>query len=149
MKIVDYFVFSSFSTILIDITCFFLIFYYNHRKEVYMPEKIIVPRPDYLINLERHNVAPDLIKIVTGVRRCGKSTILKMYQDKLRAKGIKEEQILAIDLEDFCNKPLLEKAPKHVDHYTNFLYCVKVYNKYFFVFQIFSICGKQKITLNL
>jgi len=78
-----------------------------------MPEKIIVPRPDYLIDLERHDAAPDLIKIVTGVRRCGKSTILKMYQDKLRAKGIKDEQILAIDLEDFSNKPLLDGAALH------------------------------------
>ena len=42
----------------------------------------IIPRPEYLAALERHRVAPDLIKIVTGVRRCGKSTILKMYQEK-------------------------------------------------------------------
>jgi len=78
-----------------------------------MPERRIISRPDYLIDIERHNVAPDLIKIVTGVRRCGKSTILKMYQDKLREKGVKEEQILAIDLEDFSNKPLLDGAALH------------------------------------
>jgi len=73
----------------------------------------IITRPDYLTDLERHKAAPDLIKIVTGVRRCGKSTILRMYQDKLRAEGVKEEQILAVDLEDFSNKPLLDGAALH------------------------------------
>ena len=73
-----------------------------------MPENKIIPRPDYLAALERHKIAPDLIKMVTGVRRCGKSTILKMYQDKLRSEGIRDEQILAINFEDFENKPLLD-----------------------------------------
>ena len=78
-----------------------------------MPENKILPRPDYLADLERHRVTRDLIKIVTGVRRCGKSTILKMYQEKLRCEGIKNEQILAIDFEDFSNKPLLDGANLH------------------------------------
>ena len=78
-----------------------------------MPEKKIIPRPDYLDNLERHRVTPDLIKIVTGVRRCGKSTILKMFQDKLRSEGIKDGQILAINFEDFANKDLLDGAKLH------------------------------------
>ena len=30
----------------------------------------------------------DLIKIVTGVRRCGKSTLLELYQKELMAQGI-------------------------------------------------------------
>ena len=77
-----------------------------------MPEKMI-PRPDYLADLQRHRVASDLIKMVTGVRRCGKSTILKMFQDKLRGEGVKVKQILAIDFEDFANKPLLEGKELH------------------------------------
>jgi predicted AAA+ superfamily ATPase len=78
-----------------------------------MPENTVIHRPDYLAALERHRVAPDLIKMITGVRRCGKSTILKMYQDKLRSEGIQEEQILAINFEDFANKPLLDGANLH------------------------------------
>ena len=78
-----------------------------------MPEKTVIERPDYLADLERHKIAPDLIKIVTGVRRCGKSTILKMYQDLLRLEGITEEQIHAIDLEDFENKPLWDGGKLH------------------------------------
>ena len=78
-----------------------------------MKEYKIIPRPDYLFNLERQGIVHDLIKMITGVRRCGKSTILKMYQDKLRADGIGEDQILAVNLEDFENKPLLDGAALH------------------------------------
>ena len=73
----------------------------------------IIPRPDYLAALDRHRVAPDLIKMVTGVRRCGKSTILKMYQGKLRREGVGDNQILAVNLEDFANRPLLDGAELH------------------------------------
>ena len=54
-----------------------------------------------------------LIKVVTGVRRCGKSTLLEIYQDYLRANGVKEEQIIAINLEDFDFFALREPAALH------------------------------------
>jgi predicted AAA+ superfamily ATPase len=76
-------------------------------------EKRVISRPGYLAELERHRVAPDLIKIVTGVRRCGKSTLLKMYQDKLRGEGVPEGQILAVNLEDFANRAFLDGAELH------------------------------------
>ena len=72
-----------------------------------------VSRPEYLAELERHRIVPDLIKMVTGVRRCGKSTLLKLYQNKLRVEGIGDKQILAVNLEDFENKPLLDGAKLH------------------------------------
>ncbi|MCL2599901.1 MAG: ATP-binding protein [Treponema sp.] len=78
-----------------------------------MPESRIIHRPDYFASLERHRLSPDLIKIVTGVRRCGKSTLLRMYQDKLRCEGVKDDQILAVNLEDFANKDLLDGAKLH------------------------------------
>ena len=77
------------------------------------PPKKIVSRPGYLAELERHRIVPDLIKMVTGVRRCGKSTLLKLYQNKLRAEGIGDKQILAVNLEDFANRPLLDGAKLH------------------------------------
>lgn len=48
-----------------------------------------------------------LIKVVTGIRRCGKSTLLKQYQEKLLATGVGEEQIISINFEDLDNEPLL------------------------------------------
>lgn len=49
-----------------------------------------------------------LIKIITGVRRCGKSTLLEMFQDELRADGVEDTQILAVNLEDYDNFELRE-----------------------------------------
>lgn len=54
-----------------------------------------------------------LIKVVTGVRRCGKSTLLEIYQDYLRANGVKEEQIIAVNMEDFDFFALREPAALH------------------------------------
>ena len=42
-----------------------------------------------------------LIKVITGVRRCGKSTIMEIFQDYLKSVGISESQILAVNLEDY------------------------------------------------
>lgn len=82
-----------------------------------MSEKTMISRLGYLAELDRHRISKDLIKIVTGVRRCGKSTLLKLYQNKLREEGIKNEQILAINLEDYANKSFLdgEKLHKYVE----------------------------------
>jgi uncharacterized protein len=48
-----------------------------------------------------------LIKVVTGMRRCGKSTLLtKLYRDYLMSVGINENQIIVIDLESIENEHL-------------------------------------------
>jgi predicted AAA+ superfamily ATPase len=78
-----------------------------------MPEIKLIDRPEYMAKLERHRATPDRIKIVTGVRRCGKSTLFKLFQDKLRSEGIKDEQILPINLEDFANRSLLDGRALH------------------------------------
>ena len=41
-----------------------------------------------------------LIKVVTGVRRCGKSTLFELYITYLKKQGVAEEQIIAINMED-------------------------------------------------
>ncbi|MBD5523444.1 MAG: ATP-binding protein [Lachnospiraceae bacterium] len=42
-----------------------------------------------------------LIKVITGVRRCGKSTIMEIFQDYLKSEGIPDNQIIAVNLEDY------------------------------------------------
>ncbi len=54
-----------------------------------------------------------IMKIVVGVRRCGKSTLLEMYQDYLRDQGIEEEQIVTVNLEDFDHYELRDPAKLH------------------------------------
>lgn len=49
----------------------------------------------------------NLIKILTGVRRCGKSTVMQMFRDHLKGDGVKEEQIVFMNFEDFENNKWL------------------------------------------
>ena len=41
----------------------------------------------------------DLIKVITGIRRCGKSVILKQIMNELKENGVKDEQIIYINFE--------------------------------------------------
>jgi predicted AAA+ superfamily ATPase len=59
----------------------------------------MIARQEYLENLIRFR-DKQLIKVVTGIRRCGKSTLFELYQDYLRADGVSDEQIISINLED-------------------------------------------------
>lgn len=49
-----------------------------------------------------------LIKVITGVRRCGKSTLMELYQNYLRKQGVAAEQIISINFEDYDYIDLLE-----------------------------------------
>lgn len=60
---------------------------------------MIIERKEYLNKLITWK-DKQWIKIVTGVRRCGKSVFLKMYQDYLKNNGVKESQIVTIIFED-------------------------------------------------
>ena len=59
----------------------------------------MVKRKEYLARLTAWR-EKQVIKIVSGIRRCGKSTLLLQYIDWLKASGVSEEQILSINLED-------------------------------------------------
>lgn len=61
--------------------------------------KELVERPVYLEQLIRFR-EKDLIKIVTGIRRCGKSTLFDLYCDYLKKEGVEDRQIIRINLED-------------------------------------------------
>ena len=55
----------------------------------------------------------ELIKIVTGVRRCGKSTLFDLYIERLKADGVTNEQIVFINLEDEDFSELLDYKKLH------------------------------------
>jgi len=61
----------------------------------------LINRPEYIEKLNSWFDQTDLVKIVTGVRRCGKSKLLKLFQEELiTQKGISEAQIVDINLEN-------------------------------------------------
>ena len=88
----------------------------------------------------------DLIKVITGIRRCGKSVILTQIMDELKTTGIKEEQIIYInfELKKYSNikndddlylyiKEMLNKDIKYYlffDEIQNILYWEKTINSF-------------------
>lgn len=54
-----------------------------------------------------------LIKVVTGVRRCGKSTLLQQFQEQLQQQGVESSQIISINFEKLEYEPLLEYHKLH------------------------------------
>ena len=55
----------------------------------------------------------EMIKVVTGVRRCGKSTLFDLYIEHLKAGGVSDEQIVFVNLEDEDNAELLDHKKLH------------------------------------
>ena len=59
----------------------------------------MIERTEYLEELKRWK-DKDLIKVITGIRRCGKSTLFELYMNFLKENNINDEQIIHINLED-------------------------------------------------
>lgn len=67
----------------------------------------MVKRKEYLNKLIEWK-DEQVIKVVTGIRRCGKSTLLLQYQDYLRENGVTDEQIISLNFEELENEDLLD-----------------------------------------
>ena len=63
----------------------------------------MIERKEYLEKLKKWK-DKDLIKIITGIRRCGKSTLFELYIDYLKSIGIEDNHIISINLEDPDNE---------------------------------------------
>lgn len=58
-----------------------------------------IKREDYL-SILRNFKDQQIIKVITGIRRCGKSTLLELFQDYLKENGVEDNQIISINFED-------------------------------------------------
>lgn len=65
----------------------------------------LIERPAYLNELIE-NKDVDLIKIITGIRRCGKSSLLELFRQYLVESGVEEERIIHMNLESLKYSPL-------------------------------------------
>ena len=59
----------------------------------------MIERVEYLEKLKKWK-DKDLIKVVTGIRRCGKSTLFELYINYLKSIGIDDNHIISINLEN-------------------------------------------------
>ncbi len=67
----------------------------------------MVLRDEYFSQLEAFR-EKKVIKVFTGLRRCGKSFLMQQFIEKLRAEGISDKQIIYFRLDDMENEPLLD-----------------------------------------
>ena len=58
----------------------------------------MIERKEYLEELKKWK-DKDLIKVITGIRRCGKSTLFELYIDYLKNSGVEEDHIISLNLE--------------------------------------------------
>ena len=67
--------------------------------------KTIIPRSNYLNWLAEYR-DKNLIKVITGMRRSGKSTILRLFADSLMSEGVGENRIVFVNFEELENEEL-------------------------------------------
>lgn len=67
----------------------------------------MIERKEYMALLDKWR-DKKVIKVVTGIRRCGKSSLLRMFREKLLAEGVSESQVLELNFEDLDNEQYLD-----------------------------------------
>ena len=67
----------------------------------------MIQRKEYLDLLKKWK-DEQVIKVITGIRRCGKSTLLNLYQDYLRTQGVADDQIVYVNFEELEYEDLLD-----------------------------------------
>lgn len=72
----------------------------------------IIKRTNYLDKLIAFK-DKKLIKVITGIRRCGKSTLMEIFQSYLHEQGITQEQIVSLNFEDYDYYDLREPRNLH------------------------------------
>ena len=72
----------------------------------------MIKRETYLSRI-RPFIGGELIKVLTGIRRSGKSVMLKLIQDELLASGVLPGQIISLNFENMSNANLCSAAALH------------------------------------
>lgn len=115
----------------------------------------IIARPQYIKELLLFKDT-DLIKILTGVRRCGKSTVFELYAEELKKQGILPEQIQIIKLEEEENSALWDyrKLHRHImdnlaEGKKNYIFLDEIQNVENFEKTVRSLYEKKNIDIYL
>ncbi|MCL1920021.1 MAG: ATP-binding protein [Kiritimatiellaeota bacterium] len=110
-----------------------------------MKAKRLVERRRYMQRL-RDLKDRDVIKVITGVRRAGKSTLLQMFADELRQKGVTRKQIQFYNFEDLETLALGDIFQVHT-HIKNRLVADKM--NYIFLDEVQNVADFQRLVDSL
>jgi predicted AAA+ superfamily ATPase len=102
----------------------------------------IIERTDYLESLQNVRLMPD-IKVITGIRRAGKSELIRTYMEWIR-KTDKKANIIFIDFTSLAAEPLQEYHALH--NYIEEQYKAKK-NNYVFIDEV-QMCTKFELAIN-
>lgn len=101
----------------------------------------MVERKEYLERLAQWK-DEQVIKVITGIRRCGKSTLLLQYQTWLKANGVSAEQIVSVNFEELEYEELLDYR-KLYEYLKNHLCIGK--KTYIFLDEIQKVTAFEKV----
>ena len=105
----------------------------------------MVERKEYLEQLAQWK-DEQVIKVITGIRRCGKSTLLLQYQTWLKANGVSADQIVSVNFEELEYEELLDYR-KLYEYLKNHL-CVGK-KTYIFLDEIQKVAAFEKVVDSL
>lgn len=117
--------------------------HYNAFEVIFME---LIPRPKAMDFLWRWH-AKDIIKVVSGLRRGGKSTLLKLFKEELLSRGAKQEAIQFLNFEDLSYEELCQDYHKLYHYLVNHLQ-PDVMN-YIFLDEIQNVSGFEKVVDSL
>ena len=103
--------------------------------------EIIYKREDYL-NKIRGFYNDTMIKVITGIRRCGKSYLLKTIIEELKETGVKEKDIIYIELDKKIYKDV--RKPEQLEKLIDSLVLDNDF-KYLFIDEVQNVKGFEKI----
>ena len=114
--------------------------YMDCQKEVHIME--LFCREQYLSKIRGFYHDTDIIKVITGVRRCGKSSLMEMIRDELISDGVNEDRIIYLDLDSRKYRKI-----KIDDEFEEIVDALSISNeiKYLFVDEIQNIQNFEEI----
>lgn len=99
-------------------------------------------RENYLRKIRSFYHETDLIKVITGIRRCGKSCLMQTIAEELRSSGVKEENIVYLNLDKRGFKSI--KTADRLESVIDSL-CTAKGVKYLFIDEIQNVDGFEEV----
>ncbi len=103
---------------------------------------MLFKREKYLKKIRPFYNSDDIIKVITGVRRCGKSSLMEMIADEIRQSGVSDDNIIYLDLDKRENRKV--KTPDDLEA----LIESKIKNpelKYLFIDEVQNVAGFEDV----
>lgn len=83
-------------------------YWYNSINSFFQKGRDTMIQREYYMKQIRPFINTDLIKVLTGIRRSGKSVMLQLIQEELLSQQVRPDQMISLNFEDLANLPLCQ-----------------------------------------